>query len=156
MSAFSQPTAYAPRAVSLLPLRQFGGWRLKRYLLAAEASAATAAVFESGVEVALQLLPQPAVTALRPGVGYLILHRGADCDYIVLNWWDQENEHLTRVLVRARQPGARWQQAADQSFCVWDMQLMHHERNAYVQHVLGGACDLDAYLADRYGAETTR
>lgn len=156
MQPFVAATPYLPRHVRGAPLLEHGQWRLKRYQITPEPAPEMIGAFADGVTAALRLLPQPAVTALRPGVGYLILHRGADCDYIVLNWWDQENEHLTRILVRARQPTAHWQQAADQSFCVWDMQLMHHERNAYVQHVLGDACDLDAYLADRYGAETTR
>ena len=155
MQPFATIATYRPRHVFSAPLLEHGQWRLKRYQITLDPTPDLIGAFDDGVEVALRLLPQPAVTALRPGVGYLIQHRGAACDYIVLNWWDQTNEHLTRVLVRPREAGAAWKFSAAQSFCVWDMQLMHHERDAYVRLVLSGSIDLSAYLASRYQQATT-
>jgi hypothetical protein len=36
------------------------------------------------------------------------------------------------------------------SFCLWDMEVMWHERNAFVQHMYGAVPDLAAYRADRF------
>jgi hypothetical protein len=81
-------------------------------------------------------MPQPAVTLSRPGVGLLIFHQGATGDYVVTSWWDNENEMPTRVFVRESNT---WRPAAEsESFCVWDLKIMWHEREAYVRTLLAG------------------
>jgi hypothetical protein len=35
------------------------------------------------------------------------------------------------------------------SFCLWDMEVMWHERNAFVQNMYGTVASLEAYRADR-------
>jgi hypothetical protein len=46
-------------------------------------------VFAPGLALAEAALPQPAVTPARPGVGFLIAHRGRTGNYTVLGWWDR-------------------------------------------------------------------
>ncbi|HET9368732.1 MAG TPA: hypothetical protein VFO19_00730 [Vicinamibacterales bacterium] len=72
----------------------------------------------------------------RPGVGFVITHQAATCDYIVLVWWDRENELPMRVWGR---DDGRWRDArGGESVCVWDLEVIWHERNAGVETALSG------------------
>ncbi|MFW6199846.1 MAG: isochorismatase, partial [Gemmatimonadota bacterium] len=56
--------------------------------------------YDEGVDLALTTLPTPDPGAGRPGLGFVIVHRGRGVDYVVLAWWDRENELTVRVFVR--------------------------------------------------------
>jgi hypothetical protein len=86
----------------------------------------------------------PAVAPGRPGLGFAILHRGRTGDYLILCWWDHENELPTRVWVRDE---SGWRPARSESTCVWDLRVLWWEREAYVATVLAGRDDgAAAYL----------
>lgn len=155
---------FAPRPIRFREVLAHEGWRLKRYTISAGGAASVAGAgadvaipdwpeFADGRVLALAALPAPARTAERPGVGFLVEHRGAGADYLVMGWWDRENELPVRVLVREHAPGAAWRPAhASESFCVWDLQVIGFERDAYVASVLApgaGPGAVDAYLARR-------
>ncbi|MBV9437233.1 MAG: hypothetical protein JOZ44_14340 [Acidobacteria bacterium] len=103
-----------------------------------------AASFEEGVRLALDELPEERDEGC-PGVGFIIKHHGATADYVVLAWWANENELPTRVFVTDPQTG-RWRPANDESFCVWDLEIMWRERNHYIRTMLGGKSDVAQYL----------
>jgi hypothetical protein len=131
---------FAPRPITFAGLHTHEGWRLKRYTITRDAEPLDWDAFAPGLGLTLAALPQPAVTAERPGLGFVIAHRGAGADYIVLGWWDRENELPVRVVVREQTPGAEWRPArGSESFCVWDLQVIGFERDAYVATVLAEA-----------------
>lgn len=82
----------------------------------------------------------------RCGAGFLIEHQGNSLDYLVLGWWDRENELPLRVYVR--DAGTPWRAArGGESVCVWDLQVVWAERPAYVGTVMNPAMgDVAAYL----------
>ena len=140
---------WAPRPIRSHGIRSHGEWRLKRYSIVHGAEPADWSAywreFEPGVGRVLADLPHPARTPVRPGVGFLIAHRGRGASYVVLGWWDRENELPLRIAVRDHEPGAAWRAAAaSESVCVWDLEVVGHERGAWVATVLGGpAGELD-------------
>ena len=136
---------YAPRPIRFDGLEaRDDGWRLKRYRIWYGKEGFDARRFEAGVMLALAELPLPPVTEVRPGVGFLVMHQGCGADYLVLGWWDRGNELPLRIFVR--DDGA-WRPArGSESACVWDLQVIGYERDAYVDTVLGGG-KVDAYLA---------
>ena len=148
---------YQPRpARSHAPIRQHG-WTLKPYSILGRDS--TADLFDPHALAVIEAtLPEPARTKSRPGVAFVIHHIATPLDYLVVCWWDNENELLTRVLTRnaaaaTRDPATPFRLSERESFCVWDMDIMWHERAAYVRHVLaagGAGGNLDAYAADRF------
>lgn len=80
---------------------------------------------------------------------FAIYHDGASHRYLVLAWWDNENELFTAV---AAETAAGWiEDAARFSFCLWDLEIMWFERNAFVQTLYSGAPDPAAYRACRLG-----
>lgn len=87
--------------------------------------------------MARALLPQPPSTPARPGIAFAIAHHGKTADYAVLAWWDRENELPIRVFVRPPSAGARWRPAREsESVCVWDLEIIWEEREAYVETML--------------------
>jgi hypothetical protein len=137
---------FSARRTQLLDVLEHAGWRLKRYAIVHGDGAFDAPRFAPGRALALAALPSPAVAAERPGVGLLIEHQGNGVDYEVLAWWDRENELPLRVFVREEE---LWRPARGaESICVWDLEVLGAERDAYVASVLGpGGPDLAAYLA---------
>ncbi|MEO5904293.1 MAG: hypothetical protein ABIQ55_09800 [Gemmatimonadaceae bacterium] len=150
---------YVPRRIQFRNLIAFRKWRIKRYTITRSKAgdAADWSDFAAGRELAAQTLPEPAHTSKRPGLAFLVEHRGAGSDYIVLCWWDRENELPVRVFVREQSLGSLWRPATGgESFCVWDLQVIEFERNAYVGTLLAKGADAtaaDDYLEMRLSVE---
>jgi hypothetical protein len=138
-------TRYAPRPIALVETLHARGWRLKRYTVRHGDVEFDASRFDPGRDMALAALPWPAETDARWGVGFLIEHQGQTADYVVMCWWDRQNELPVRVFVRdAPEP---WRAArGGESMCVWDLQILWAERQAYVATVMQGTLP-DRYLA---------
>jgi hypothetical protein len=138
-----------PRGVTL-----YGEWRLKRYTIVRTPNRLRRMAwpdFEPG-RACHAALPSPVHAAGRVGSDF-IEHRGNGADYIVLGWWERENELPVRVFVRDHSPGAAWRAArGSESFCVWDLQVVAFERDAYVGTVLSERASegaVEDYLARR-------
>ena len=156
---------FSPQQFSARPVRPSGllrhdGWRLKGYHITLPGEEIEGTSLATGLSTARGSLPAPAVTARRPGVGFLIHHQGLDGDgrrlsYLVVCWWDNGNELMTEVFMCGANTGGAWISGRGRgSFCVWDLQVMAHERDAYVRTVLcADGPDLDAYLADAFEVE---
>ena len=139
---------YAPRPVQFAGLAEPSGYRLKQYAIV-YSEPFRDANFAEGSRLVFAELPTPAVTAERPGVGFVIAHQGNGADYVVLGWWDRENELPLKVLVRPQSPNGQWRPArGGESVCVWDLEVIWFERQAYVQTVIGNG-DAEGYLAMR-------
>jgi len=135
---------YAPRPITALPPLRLGGWTLKRYSIVYGDKPFEPTRFDIGRRLALGELPVPPKNAERPGVGFIIEHQGNKVDYLVLAWWDRENELPLRVYVRA--PFEDWRPAQkSESVCVWDLEVIWREREAYVSTLMRGE-PVEAYL----------
>ncbi len=129
-------TPYQPRALAFLGVEAVAGYLLKVYSIRHAAKAFDRERFAARWDLAATALPQPAVADARPGVGFAVLHQAEGDDYLILCWWDRENELPTRVFLRG---GEGWRPAApSESFCVWDLRVIWWEREAYVGTVLAG------------------
>ena len=137
-------TPFEPRTTTRQGLVATAGWRLKHWRIVYGDGPFDDARFAAGRAMAMAALPRPAVTDERPGVGFLIEHQGNATDYVVLGWWDRQNELPLRVFVR----DGEWRPARDsESVCVWDLEVIWREREAYVTRVLRPeGPDLAAYL----------
>jgi hypothetical protein len=130
-----------------LGLARHHDWRVKQYGIVYGRGPFDEVRFRDGIALALAALPEVAETAVRPGVALLIRHQGRAADYVVLAWWDNENELPLRVFVRDQSTG-RWRPAeGGESVCVWDLEILWAERNAYVKSVLGASPSVDAYAS---------
>ena len=142
-----QPYAARP-VVTLTPLR-YAGWTLKLHGIRYGSAPFDESRFDAGRALALAQLPSPATAPGRPGVGFFIEHQGNGVDYLVLGWWDRENELPLRVFVC--EPGGQWRQARGaESVCVWDLEVIWAEREAYVATIMAGQ-SIDAYVSTAVG-----
>jgi anti-sigma factor RsiW len=153
----TEPRPFAPRPIVPHDPLHVDGWRIKRYAITVDGAPLDWDAFAPGVAHALHALPRPAAAPGRPGVGFVVAHRGRGADYVVLGWWSAENELPVQVVVRPQTHGAAWHAArAGESFCVWDLQVIGFERDAWIDTVLSPdpsraplAERIDAYLARR-------
>jgi hypothetical protein len=140
--------------VRFLGVREHDHYQVKTYSILHASQHYSPELFESGFHFAAAHLPQPAVTAQRPGLALAILHQGFTGDYFILAWWDRENELPLRVFVRdppadeknvaGANPvaSAHWRPASatnGESICIWDLHILWHERQAYIAILLNSA-----------------
>lgn len=141
---------YEPRPIRFDRVREVGGWRLKVYSVTYGTTPLDWSAFEAAMAMVDASLPRPAITPARHGVGFVIAHQGRTALYCVLGWWDNENELPFRVFVRGLESGAEWRAArGPESVCVWDLQVIGFERDAYVATLLTGDAHIDE-AADAY------
>jgi hypothetical protein len=146
---------YRPRPIRFDGVREIGDWRIKLYSIAYHAAPMPDASFDEAWRIAQDQLPEPARANGRPGIGFAIRHRGLGMDYFVLAWWDRENELPLRVFVREQSGGAAWRVArGGESVCVWDIQVIAFERDAWVATMLSAEPDPAAYLTLAWSTES--
>lgn len=141
---------FRPRAILYDGVHEVGGWLLKRFSISFDGSPLDWDGFAEGIRMADAQLPTPARATDRPGVGFLIAHHGRAADYVILGWWDRINELPLRVFVRPPAEGQWRPSRASESLCVWDLEVIWAERQAYVDTVMTEHPSPDAYLA-RHG-----
>ena len=81
---------------------------------------------------------------------FAIFHDGAAAAYLVLAWWGNDNELFTSVSVHT--PSGWVEDPARYSFCLWDLEVMWHERNYFVEFIYCPEPSLDGYRAKRFCA----
>ena len=140
--------AYCARPVRFLGTRDVDGWQIKTYAIAYDGEPVDETAFAAAWSFAGAALPRPARTAERPGIAIAIEHRGRGVDYFVLGWWDRENELPLRIWVHDRDGHSAWRAArGSESVCVWDLQVLAFERDAFVNTLLAHAPNAEqAYL----------
>lgn len=83
---------------------------------------------------------------------FAIFHDGNAARYLVLAWWSNDNELFTSVSVETE---TGWvEDPVRFSFCVWDLEIMWHERNYFIEHIYCAAPDMQRYRRERFTAET--
>ncbi|SDI83233.1 hypothetical protein SAMN04488540_103222 [Ferrimonas sediminum] len=130
--------AYHPRTIAPGPLMSLRHVSMKTYRVSFDAT-----LPEPGQLCEAMAWITPFVIKKPPfqhaHVGFAILHRGLKRDYLVVCYWANHNECLTQIAVRDRDHPGQWRLADNESFCVWDMQIMAFERDQLVKHILAPA-----------------
>ena len=144
-----------PRAIDARGIVERNGWRLKHYSVVQQGEFDRAR-FRGLEQVLDQMLPKPATDQLRHGVGFLITHQATAGDYLIAGWWDNVNELPMQTFVS--QPGA-----ADfcpsnerQSICIWDVDVVTAERDAFVAAFGEDGLDKETYLNDFRAASASK
>ncbi|OVZ96939.1 isochorismatase family protein [Yersinia sp. 2105 StPb PI] len=141
-----QPQPYLPRSITPAGIKNLNRWQLKRYVIRYSQAQGAVPDYTPAYQLVKQWLPNEAETVNRPGVGLVIEHQGKTLNYLIVGWWDNENELRVKVWV---QEHGIWRAARDESFCVWDLQVIAFERDAFVDTLLQPIPDILAYM-NRY------
>lgn len=143
---------YKVRPIRFLELWEHEGWRIKVYGITAVGDRPSPQLVEAIKQVAIQMLPEPAVGEDRYGVAFLYAHQGRDGGgYASVNWWGNENElfhYQYEAPADAISDLRPVSETGGSSACVWDLAVIEHERKVWVDRVLANDSgpDLDAYL----------
>lgn len=144
---------YKPRTIRYLELWQEAEWRIKLYSICHPSKSTDPALVEACKAAARRLLPQPALTPDRYGVGFMGVHQGRSYDFVTLAWWCYDSELRQHTLMRPSSSSYELAPISDAELFsdVWDLRLLAFERDAWVNEVLINAegPDLDAYLAQQ-------
>lgn len=135
---------FSPRPIRCFDLFEFDGWTIKAYSVTLPGRELDRVSFEPAIQRAFDALPSPDAEAGRPGLGLQICHAGATADYLITAWWDRENELPMRIDVRP--PGSEWRAPLrTEGICVWDLQILTFERDAWIETMLSGTADPEAW-----------
>lgn len=156
---FQFPAPYKRRPIRYLETWEKDGWRVKVYGIAAVADRPSRDLVDAIKGVAAKMLPSPALADSRYGVGFLYAHQGRDGGgFASVNWWGNENE-LFHYQYEASPDSISdlrpVEETGGSTGCVWDLAVIEHERQAWVECVLGNDAgpDLDAYIARTFDAD---
>lgn len=146
-------STYKTRPVRFLDLVEHAGWRIKVYGIRfsenSDEETPDPLIVKLAQQAMLEELPQPAVTNSRYGVGFLIIHQGQERNWLLLDWWyDQEiiKQHLFSSPIDVPDDVTRAE--SDLLACTWELAVHGFERQAWIDTVLNNPAgpDLEAYL----------
>lgn len=146
-------TPFRPRPVGFLELWEEGAWRIKVYGICDSRRHPRPELVAAAKRIAGQHLPASPADAGAYGVGFLGIHDGRKSNFVFVDWWAHENELHHHLYVSPADKPAQLEDvtASGLSACVYDLQLIWFERNAWVEKVLANPTgpDLEAYLKKR-------
>ncbi|MFE5793151.1 hypothetical protein ACFQ8C_11320 [Streptomyces sp. NPDC056503] len=148
------PLTYSPRLVKALPPVHAHGRALKAYVMFADPERAGDLPKPEWLERhAASVLGGPPVEGDHPA-GFLILHHGAEGTYLLVSqWYDADMlKHWVRGAAVAADGTTDFVPLAERDLiaCVWELEIVKFERDAWVNTVLArgdtGQDSLDAYM----------
>lgn len=81
----------------------------------------------------------------------LLLHECKEGCFAIINWWVDDNmlQHFVFLTPNINSPFSLYSDSGVVT-CVWELEVLWHERNAWVKHVLtANQPDFTAYLNDQ-------
>ncbi len=155
ITAASHPRLGRPhrkRALRFLRDAAVGDWRLKVYGIAPLDVAVRESLVAATLARAAEVLPQPAVSADRYGVGFVIAHDAPGIAIGLIYWWQDENELHQRSFVGPHADPAAIAKLPDPAAgCVWELGIIDFERRAWLEDVLANPAgpDIARYMERR-------
>ncbi|GEM47060.1 hypothetical protein [Deinococcus cellulosilyticus] len=85
-----------------------------------------------------QHLPEKQESPETHGVGFILLHAGADGNYLLIHWWAGENMLFSSVHMSTLERPDHFEDISSSGVmaCVWELEVIWAERNAWVQTAL--------------------
>jgi hypothetical protein len=84
------------------------------------------------------------------GVGFVGIHEGKTGNFVFVDWWADENElhHHVYVSTSEEPNELEYMTPSGLTACVWDLFLIGHERDSWVNHILKQSAnpDIEGYL----------
>lgn len=145
--------AYVDRPIAYYELIRVGEWQVKTYRIGDFAHKRSEEIFSQALDQLPLWLGKAENTGLPVyQIAFLIFHEGREGMWMLLNWWTGGEMLQTHVYFCGYPREARIQPASHEGglICVWELEVVLHERKAWIKHALREAPDKDAYLADFY------
>lgn len=150
-------STYEARTIRYLETVTSNDWKIKVYTISKTADFNHPAFYQS-VKAALPewLLMENRFNSNHNKVGFLILHAATEGIFSLINWWVGENMLHSHIFLTSFDSPGTFQKISGDGLmaCVWELEIMNHERNSWIRHVLKKMPDPDyaRYLEDTVNA----
>ncbi|GAB5473877.1 MAG: hypothetical protein Mars2KO_19760 [Maribacter sp.] len=150
---------FTKRAVKYLGLTEFGDWKFKLYSMKYNELRVTPEIEKTIKAILPDWIKENSQTNDFPNykIGTVIIHEAMDSILVVVNWWVYENVIQNHVYCSEYEHSDKFEDISSKGlrFCVWEMNILWHERNLWVEHVLKKSDnpDWDSYLNHSYKLE---
>lgn len=151
-------TGYKKRPVKFLELYEHDGWKIKIYSISLRNGFVSNELLESAKANIPAWLKNSSNYPLEVHkYATLILHESKEGNFVIINWWIDENMLQQHVYVSSYEDPSTLNLYSDKGIttCVWEMAVLWFERNAWVQFVLMNpdSPDIEKYLAAQFNGE---
>lgn len=144
---------YQKRKIQFLRLLPINDWRFKVYGITYHneyPNQDLIKVAEQTVGERIDLIPS---SQRNYQVGFVGIHDGKTANFAFIDWWADENELHHHVYVSSKNDPTNlvYKTPTGLSACVWDLELINFEREAWVQSVLRSEKPkFEEYLKQQY------
>lgn len=137
---------YKTREIQFKGIQSIKEWKIKLYSIVYNIDS-----FSGELEAeSLQLLQYelPKIDNTNYGVGFMIVHHGKGANFVLIDWWCNGNELQQRLFYSSKESPEKLivQNGSSPIACVWDLTVINHERNAWVEHMMTEKPKLSNYL----------
>ncbi len=145
-------TEYKKRPVRFIELCETGEWKIKIYSISVLNERVSPEAILQVKELIPGWLENSSIHELdNYKIATVIVHEGKEGIFALINWWVGENMLQHYVYFAGYDKPYDFKLFSDKgiSYCVWELAVIWHERNAWVKHVLKkeGKPDFEAYLS---------
>jgi hypothetical protein len=126
-------TKYKKREITFFEVLKIRGWNIKVYGINLDNKPD-----ENIMNYLQNMLPIPALTEFRYGMGFLIIHKGVVGNWFLLNWWGYEDIVHQKIFKSPIEDFNDIKPIDDDSIlaCVHELDIYNFESNAWKRHVL--------------------
>ena len=149
---------YEERPIKFLGISEDDDWKFKIYSIVYKKNTSPDdKTIEMAKQFAKDCIEKYHYIADSYGLGYIIIHKGMDSNFIVVNWWLGENMVCTHAFLSPLNNPYLYQEITHtgMNVCVWDSLIHCHERDAWVNFIMKNPVKPDAkgYLEEIYKQE---
>ena len=147
---------FKERAVKYLGLYEFDDWKFKIYSLKYDETRITDGIEEIiKLEIPNWVKKKTQINSFSNyKIGTVIIHEAVDSILTIINWWVYENVLQNHVYYSEYKTPNKLEDFSNKGvqFCVWEMNIIWHERNLWVEHILKNSKkpDWKSYLSSHY------
>jgi hypothetical protein len=129
---------YKTRSIHFLGLWELNQWKLKTYGISYTGDPVSQILVDAAEKIARERLSKSAVDTNHYSIGFIGIHEGKTGNFIFIDWWADENElhHHVYVSSQEKPEAFEYMTPSGLTACVWDLFVIGHERDAWVDCVL--------------------
>lgn len=163
LNSISLSEPYLPRRTEFKGVWHDKGWNFKIYTIThsgnREADGQTLDIAKNKCRKLRHggILGKYSPSTVIHGLGYIILHKSKDTNYIVISWWVGENRLCKFVFFSTPDKPYQYKNltSSGMTSCVWDAVVHHFENNLWINEVMKKSPqpDIKSYLEQYYTGE---
>jgi len=137
--------AYRDRRTWLIEVADIANLRLKIYGMVGKGKA----IRPTTISKAKSHIAE-SVAVENSKYGFIVLHHGESAVWLLVHWWIEDILYRRLFCAPVNDAESFGDPPGDELACVWELQVIAHERDAWVKHTMMDPenADYEAYLAD--------